>query len=267
MDTQSSANGQPNSPNTQRAIQVLAAAVIAAAFLGFFAGTWDNQPAPSIAETVEAKPVSALYTAPTYSTLLGQGPVHTWDRKGGIAVLAKSADPGRGEAGKLDLKARAKVLDARAKLRAYDGAPPTIPHEVDPTGLPCLACHADGYQIANRTAPAMSHEAYASCTQCHAPSITSGPPAIAGLAPSVGANTFKTLDAPLEGERAWPGAPPTVPHTTHMRSDCMSCHGALAETGLKTTHPWRHSCSQCHAPGAALDQRPAMNMGAQGGAQ
>ncbi|MBK6532709.1 MAG: hypothetical protein IPF99_24875 [Deltaproteobacteria bacterium] len=40
-----------------------------------------------------------------------------------------------------------------------------------------------------------------------------------------------------------------------MRGRCESCHGVLSQ-GIRSTHPWRESCTQCHAPSAALDQRP-----------
>jgi nitrate reductase (cytochrome), electron transfer subunit len=57
------------------------------------------------------------------------------------------------------------------------------------------------------------------------------------------------------GERAGPGAPPTVPHATTMRERCSSCHGVAGALGMRSTHPWRESCTQCHAPSAVLDQR------------
>ncbi|HRC56557.1 MAG TPA: hypothetical protein PKU97_11575, partial [Kofleriaceae bacterium] len=69
-------------------------------------------------------------------------------------------------------------------------------------------------------------------------------------------SAFVGLPAPGRGERAWPGAPPTIPHTTWMRERCDSCHGVWGASGLRSTHPWRQSCTQCHAPAAALDQRP-----------
>ncbi len=149
---------------------------------------------------------------------------------------------------------RAASLAARAARRAYDGAPPIVPHAVDERGAPaCLACHERGMRVDDRIAPAMSHAPYASCLQCHG-----GPgerPRGSSLAPSVAtANGFVGLEAPAQGERAHPGAPPTIPHRTFMRERCTSCHGAWA-TGLASTHPWRQSCTQCHAPSSPLDQR------------
>jgi cytochrome c-type protein NapB len=56
------------------------------------------------------------------------------------------------------------------------------------------------------------------------------------------------------GERANPGAPPTIPHHTWMRENCNSCHGLVTRPGTRTTHPWLTNCTQCHAPSAAHDQ-------------
>ncbi|MBC7173216.1 MAG: nitrate reductase cytochrome c-type subunit, partial [Polyangiaceae bacterium] len=65
---------------------------------------------------------------------------------------------------------REASLSARLARRAYDGAPPVIPHAVDERGAPaCLACHERGMRVDARIAPAMSHEPYTSCLQCHAP--------------------------------------------------------------------------------------------------
>ena len=40
-----------------------------------------------------------------------------------------------------------------------------------------------------------------------------------------------------------------------MRERCDSCHGVWAGA-LRTTHPWRQNCVQCHTPSAARDQHP-----------
>jgi nitrate reductase (cytochrome), electron transfer subunit len=61
--------------------------------------------------------------------------------------------------------------------------------------------------------------------------------------------------------RAFDGAPPTIPHSTLMRTDCLSCHGPQGLYGLRTPHPERQSCLQCHAPGAHLDQYQFLSAG------
>lgn len=148
---------------------------------------------------------------------------------------------------------RARVIAERAKLRAYDGAPPLIPHAVTQQTMDCVACHAGGAVVGDKLAPRMSHTLHASCTQCHVP--MDDPRPAQGPLP-LPENGFVGLGAPLRGERAWPGAPPTIPHTTNMRSDCNSCHGPSGKVGLRTPHPLRTSCTQCHTPSASLDQRP-----------
>ncbi|MDD9933881.1 MAG: nitrate reductase cytochrome c-type subunit [Myxococcales bacterium] len=153
-------------------------------------------------------------------------------------------------------EALAAARTARAEHRAFAGAPPVIPHAIDQRDYPnCMSCHADGLVVGERVAPAMSHAPYASCVQCHAPA--GAPPPVAATAPAVAGNTFEGLAEP-SGERAAPGAPPTVPHSTLMRERCNSCHGVLGQ-GIVTTHPWRTSCLQCHGPSAALDQRDSFS--------
>jgi cytochrome c-type protein NapB len=153
---------------------------------------------------------------------------------------------------------RAMVRRARRppQRRAYDGAPPTIPHPIRQQDFPnCMTCHGEGLRVGAQVAPAICHETHVSCVQCHVVSVDPIP----GAPPDGGSPSRTTASPgsrpPLRGERAWVGAPPTIPHPTNMRSNCGSCHGPLA-LGLRTSHPWRQSCTQCHAPSAALDQRP-----------
>jgi cytochrome c-type protein NapB len=68
-------------------------------------------------------------------------------------------------------------------------------------------------------------------------------------------NTFIGLASAGVGKRAWPGAPPTMPHRLWMRDQCASCHGPAGHAGSATSHPARQSCHQCHVPSAALEQR------------
>lgn len=141
----------------------------------------------------------------------------------------------------------------RARRRAYDGAPPTIPHAIDQRAVPaCAICHERGLVIGDLIAPAMSHAPYGSCVQCH---VVAADPRPGSVTPPAPASTFVGLEAPGGGARAWDGAPPTIPHTTWMRDRCESCHGVFGALGMRTTHPWRQSCTQCHAPSATLDQR------------
>jgi nitrate reductase (cytochrome), electron transfer subunit len=149
---------------------------------------------------------------------------------------------------------REAALARRATRRAYNGAPPVIPHPIDQIATTaCLTCHERGARLGTQIAPRMSHEPRANCVQCH---VTSADPRPGADTPPAPETTFVGLATPGPGTRAWDGAPPTIPHTTWMRERCDSCHGAFGANGLKTTHPWRQSCTQCHAPSAVLDQRP-----------
>jgi cytochrome c-type protein NapB len=151
---------------------------------------------------------------------------------------------------------RVSALAERRKRRAFDGAPPTVPHPIpQESSAVCLACHGPGLVVKDKTASKISHTPYASCTQCHVPSGGTGLPLVeSALAAPFVENEFMGVGAPLKGTRAWPQAPPTVPHGTLMRSDCLSCHGPHGLFGLRTPHPDRQSCLQCHAPNAELDQ-------------
>lgn len=142
------------------------------------------------------------------------------------------------------------ALQLRARNRAYNGAPPTVPHAIDPqSDASCVACHQTGVVTASLRIPRMSHTFLANCTQCHVESQPRHLPAVVFRE-----NLFAGLPAPTAGPRAFPGAPPQIPHTTWMRSDCMSCHGYEGRHGIRTTHPWRSNCLQCHTPSAPMEQ-------------
>lgn len=150
----------------------------------------------------------------------------------------------------------ASMRAERAERRAFEGAPPTVPHPIgsrDP-GV-CLVCHATGMAFpGGATAPPISHAELTNCIQCH---VSGDPerPLDEPLAddPRVAATLGGVASGPLS-ERALPEAPPMVPHTTWMRERCLACHGVGGPQALRTTHPERASCLQCHAPSASHDQ-------------
>jgi cytochrome c-type protein NapB len=158
-------------------------------------------------------------------------------------------------------KASAQELETarlqRGVNRAFGGAPPTVPHPIDQaSSAACLACHENGAKIKDRFAAKISHAHYGSCTQCHVPARGTGLLSESErLSDPLAENLFAGWFSPNTGSRAYAGAPPTVPHPTTMRSDCLSCHGPGGQVGLRTSHPARQSCTQCHAPSAELDQR------------
>lgn len=142
-------------------------------------------------------------------------------------------------------------LSTRTARRAFNGAPPVIPHAVEQTDdAACYACHGEGARVGQRTANRMSHGLLVNCMQCHA----APPPKPFAHLDTEAANTFVGLSTPTSGERAFPGSPPVIPHSTWMREICLSCHGVAGWPGLEVTHRWRTNCRQCHASSAQLEQ-------------
>ncbi len=153
-----------------------------------------------------------------------------------------------------------EALEDRMEHRAYEGAPPTVPHPIREQGYnDCMACHGEGLKVDGKLATPISHDYMTNCTQCHVPEAGSIPADDTRYEELPVDNQFAGLDRWGEGDRAHDGAPPTNPHPTHMREDCTSCHGTMARDGLRTTHPYKTQCTQCHAPSAGLDQHPMID--------
>ena len=133
----------------------------------------------------------------------------------------------------------------RALRRAYDGAPPTIPHA--DFGSNCTSCHnAQGLHVPDvGFAPPMPHaqtaglSSIARCKQCH---------------------VYKSIDEVFKksdytgfpqdlrsGKRQHSEAPPVIPHPVFMRENCQACHSGLAaREEIRCSHPERVRCVQCH---------------------
>ena len=257
----------PINPNTyKKATGIFVAVLITASVSGYFMGL--RQTGSQISMT---RPVSlvtseseqhAAFTDETVPTAvayakenwLKEGPNANWQNRIGNLV---QPTPDVAAFTNVTAAERALALQQRAARRAYDGAPPVVPHPIaQDSSAVCLACHGPGLAVKDKVASKISHAHYTSCTQCHVPAV--GPQIPTGeiaLREPIAANQFVGLSAPLKGSRAWPTAPPTTPHPTLMRSDCMSCHGPQGLFGLRTPHPSRQACVQCHAPDASLDQR------------
>jgi cytochrome c-type protein NapB len=147
-----------------------------------------------------------------------------------------------------------RTLTVYHERRAYNGAPPWIPHPVmddgDFGGKSCLNCHANGTYAPELQAfaPIVPHPHLTACTQCHV---------------HVRAEEGDELFAPSNWQRpaplptipaALPGAPPPVPHTVQMRENCAACHAGVAvPTELVTDHIERDSCQQCHVANQTND--------------
>lgn len=134
----------------------------------------------------------------------------------------------------------------RRSRRVYEGAPPWIPHPVsedmDRT-QDCAPCHTfGGYNPRIRTySPRAPHPEFTNCLQCHVARVSQ--------------DLFRPTDWVTP---AWPeygqesellGAPPPIPHTLQLRERCMTCHGGgSAAPDIRTPHPHRFNCRQCHLP-------------------
>ena len=133
----------------------------------------------------------------------------------------------------------------RAARRLFDGAPPVIPHE--PFGATCVSCHnTAGLSVPEvGFAPPSPHEmtsgmsAMSRCRQCHVFSESDT---------VFVENSFAGLRQDLRrGRRLNALSPPVIPHQILMRENCAACHtGPAAREEIRTTHPERIRCRQCH---------------------
>ncbi len=144
-------------------------------------------------------------------------------------------------------EAHQRVLENYYDNRAYHGAPPTIPHELDGErtigGGECLKCHENGGYVDKYKAytPVTPHPELVNCRQCHVPEYTS--------------KTFKPTEnsdykTPEVGvNNALLTSPPVIPHQIQLRENCLACHaGPAAPKEIRVTHPERVNCRQCHVP-------------------
>jgi len=168
-------------------------------------------------------------------------------------------------------------------LRAFPGAPPRIPHgltsdEYRSTG--CNTCHErGGYSVRFEAyAPVTPHPELVDCLQCHAANDALIGSALPRGDPDARCRQCHTPGAARAPYRAldwqslvWPklhrpdpaGPPPVIPHDLQLRSNCLSCHMGVAAVGeIRTNHPERANCRQCHwAPDSAVFVRAAERAG------
>lgn len=139
--------------------------------------------------------------------------------------------------------ASGRTLDSFYRLRAYPGAPPAIPHPVAEQVArtqDCGVCHtAGGYAPRfSAYAPVTPHAEFVNCMQCHVEVEQT--------------SLFRESDwtprsRPGIGGEALAGSPPPIPHELQMRERCAACHsGPAAVEEVRTTHPERVYCQQCH---------------------
>ena len=157
---------------------------------------------------------------------------------------------------------RAEVLATRSLHRAYDGAPPTIPHPVDgKSTFECLACHEKGAIVVRQACS--RHEPRAS-RQLHAVPCGCGRPAVAATTASR-VELVRRADRVEQRRARVAGFTSQNPASTVMRTECGACHGVAGELALRTSHPmqanvsareWRESCPHCHLPSALERETP-----------
>ena len=138
-----------------------------------------------------------------------------------------------------------RTLSSFRARRAYEGGPPFIPHEIADDrslgGKYCLTCHGKGGYVPKFTsyAPVTPHPDFLNCRQCHNPDRGRG---------AFRENTFQPIAWSALKSPALPTSPPPIPHGLRLRENCLACHagpGAVEE--IRTTHPERINCRQCHA--------------------
>ena len=159
-----------------------------------------------------------------------------------VAVIGCTNDGGNGGT---NMEVTRTSSSQRAQRRAFDGAPPVIPHAR--LGATCTECHTEtGKQVPERGyAPANPHlhtaglSATAICNQCH---VFKNSTEVFSDNDFVGlAQTF------AGGDRLYPTAPPVIPHRVFMRENCNACHdGVSAREEIRCDHAQRTNCHQCH---------------------
>ncbi len=172
-------------------------------------------------------------------------------------------------AARREREAHPRTLTTFRHLRAYPGAPPSIPHELTAeefrTGT-CTTCHERGGYSKRFTAyvPVTPHPASAPCLQCHVGGDNSMAVSLVSADPNrrcrpchgAGGKPEPDFQAMLERRiEAWPQLagktpdrpPPPIPHDLQSRGNCLTCHaGPAAVAEIRTTHPERADCRGCH---------------------
>lgn len=216
-------------------------------------------------------------------------------------VLFPAADPIASEAGvfrtqvgqfgadpdpALQVRSHRRTLAVHHRLRAYPGAPPRIPHALTEDEFKrgsCNTCHQRGGYVERFAtyAPLTPHPEMAHCLQCHvADDRLVGLPAVLpeGTPVCAQCHVLSAITAPppqfvaiVWPEPRWitlgrtelPGGPPLIPHGLQTRGNCVACHGGLgAVFEIRTTHPERANCRQCHL--AVEDDVPPFTYAAPG---
>ncbi len=136
-----------------------------------------------------------------------------------------------------------RSLNTYYNNRAFYGAPPSIPHDVEERNMgsnSCLKCHENGGFVNkyNAYSPVTPHPEKINCRQCHVPKKSND---------LFVATNWSRTKGPSIGNKALVSSPPIIPHQIQLRENCLSCHaGPSAPKEIRTTHPERVNCRQCH---------------------
>jgi cytochrome c-type protein NapB len=207
----------------------------------------------------EPEPVAVPVLAPPAEPIAAEAQVFR-TRPGMMAI-----EPGA----RRQRAAHPRTLKAFRYIRAYPGAPPRIPHGLTPTEFrtgACKTCHERGGYSRRFVAyvPVTPHPEMGMCLQCHV-----GDDAVTGISlPSSDPNSrcpqchgsggtprayadttldWRTTAWPRLPRRTPDRSPPPIPHDLQSRGNCLPCHaGPAAVAEIRTTHPERAACRQCH---------------------
>jgi len=200
-----------------------------------------------------------------------------------VAMVAAPGEPIRAEAqvfrtspvmlaiepaGHRERSAHPRTLKTVRYLRAYEGAPPRIPHPLSAEEFRtdgCRTCHErGGYSVRfSAYVPLTPHPDRGICLQCHV-----GVDSVMGMAdPTADPNnrcplchernggapradaslTWPTTVWPALSRKSPDRSPPPIPHDLPFRENCLTCHaGPAAVAEIRTSHPEWANCRQCH---------------------
>lgn len=243
----------PRPAHVARSMTIFGAIAVGIGLVGFLVGIAEPVVPARATVRVPTIPAESTRLTPSYREINSAevGPNQAWTSS---FALLKQTRPGLFAPVVRTAEMKDSSLRDRLRTRAFNGAPPVVPHRVEhQSAQSCLVCHREGMQLGHQIATKICHPHYANCLGCHVEQAGSLPIAVNAEAP---ANLFAGVLRAGPGIRAMPSAPPSIPHTTHLRGDCMSCHGLIARPGLRTTHPWLTNCVQCHASPAETERIP-----------
>ena len=210
----------------------------------------------------DARAAERLANVPRPRTVFPETPIAAEAEVFRTSISDLAIDPAFGSR----RSAHPRSLATYRNLRAYDGAPPRLPHGLSPAEYQsgrCGNCHLRGgfSPRFGAYAPVTPHPDWPSCLQCHLGTepLMAIAPALAdpsdrciqchapdAVRPEESLPGWRGLAAPAP-RRVARGAPPVIPHDLSTRGDCVTCHAAPGGVeGLRTRHADRANCRQCH---------------------